>query len=61
LIAWIQQQGTAPTIKGRKMAEQDAVFVEAIGWFPWYFLATVVLMIAFYLFRFGKKARPRDD
>ena len=61
LIAWIQQQGTAPTIKGRKMAEQDAIFVEAIGWFPWYFLATVVLMITFYLFRFGKKARPRDD
>jgi hypothetical protein len=61
LIAWIQQQGTAPTIKGRKMAEQDVIFVEAIGWFPWYFLATVVLMITFYLFRFGKKARPRDD
>ena len=58
LIAWIQQQGTAPTIKGRKMAEQDAIFVEAIGWFPWYFMATVVLMIAFYFFRFGKKARP---
>ena len=61
LIAWIQQQGTAPTLKDRKMAEQDAIFVEAIGWFPWYFLATVVLMITFYFFRFGKKARQTDD
>ena len=42
-------------VKGRIMSERDAEFVEAIGWFPWYFMFTLLGMVALYLFRFGKK------
>ena len=55
LIWWIQNQGVDTVVHGRVMTEQDAEFVEAIGWFPWYFIVTLLGMIALYLFRFRKK------
>ena len=55
LIWWIQNHGVDTVVNGRIMTEQDAEFVEAIGWFPWYFIVTLLGMIALYLFRFRKK------
>jgi MFS family permease len=31
---------------------QDAIFIESLGWFPWYFLGSVLLVFAFYRLRF---------
>mgnify|MGYP001163000998 FL=1 len=58
LIWWIQNRGVDTVVHGRVMTEQDAEFVEAIGWFPWYFIVTLLGMIALYLFRFRKKESP---
>ncbi len=55
LIAWIKTGQTKPLGEGRKLTEQDAVFVESLGWFPWYFLCSLVLVVFVYRFRFGKK------
>ena len=41
LIWWIQNRGVDTVVHGRVMTEQDAEFVEAIGWFPWYFIVTL--------------------
>ena len=54
LIAWIKSTEPAPIIGGRKMTEQDSVFVQALGWSPWYFLFTFLLVIIFYRARFRK-------
>jgi hypothetical protein len=54
LIAWIKSTEPAPIIGGRKMTEQDSVFVQALGWSPWYFLFTLLLVIIFYRARFRK-------
>ena len=56
LIAWIKTGQTKPLGEGRKLTEQDAVFVESLGWFPWYFLCSLVLVVFVYRFRFGKKS-----
>ena len=56
LIAWIKTGQTKPPGEGRKLTEQDAVFVESLGWFPWYFLCSLVLVVFVYRFRFGKKS-----
>ena len=55
LIAWIKTSQTKPPGEGRNLSEQDAVFVESLGWFPWYFLCSLVLVLIVYRFRFGKK------
>jgi MFS family permease len=56
LIALIKSGEIEPIVMGRKMTEQDSVFVQALGWFPWYFLFTLVLVVLVYRFRFGKKS-----
>ena len=56
LIAWIKTSQTKPPGEGRNLSEQDAVFVESLGWFPWYFLCSLVLVVIVYRFRFGKKS-----
>ena len=38
LIAWIKTSQTKPLEEGRNLSEQESVFVESLGWFPWYFL-----------------------
>jgi hypothetical protein len=55
LIAWIKLSEIDPIVMGRKMNEQDSVFVQALGWFPWYFIFTIFLVVAFYSIRFRKK------
>ncbi|MDC3336029.1 hypothetical protein OAV71_05925, partial [Opitutales bacterium] len=54
LIAWIKSTEPDQIIGGRKMTEQDSVFVQALGWSPWYFLFTLLLVIIFYRARFRK-------
>lgn len=56
LIAWIKAGEAKPIFMGRTLAEQDSVFVQALGWFPWYFLFTLGLVVLVYQFRFGKKS-----
>ena len=56
LMAWIKSGEIDPIAMGRKMTEQDSVFVQALGWFPWYFLCTLGLVVLVYRFRFGKKS-----
>lgn len=58
LILWIREKGVDPTVAGRGLSNRDAEFVEAISWFPPYFVVTLVAVIAFYLIRFGKKRNP---
>ena len=55
LIAWIKLRGVDPLIGQGQENQQDAIFVEALGWFPWYFLVTLFLVIALYKMRFRKK------
>ena len=55
LIAWIKLSEVDPVVMGRKMNEQDSVFVQALGWFPWYFIFTIFLVVVFYGIRFRKK------
>ena len=54
LVAYIKTEDIPPIIMGREMKEQDAVFVQSLGWFPWYFLVTLALVLIFYRFRFRK-------
>ena len=35
-------------------ALEHAVFVESLGWFPWYFLVTVCAVFLLYRLRFGR-------
>ena len=56
VIAWIKADGSHPVDLGRKLNEQEAVFVQALGWFPWYFLFTLGLVVLVYRFRFRKKS-----
>ena len=58
LILWIRDKGVDPIVAGRELSNRDAEFVEAISWFPPYFVVTLVAMITFYLIRFGKKRNP---
>lgn len=51
LIAWIKLSEINPT----KIENQDLVFVEALGWFPGYFLFTVLMVVVVYNLRFRKK------
>ena len=54
LIAWIKTEGVSPIIMDKKLNEQDSIFVQSLGWFPWYFLVTLVLVFIFYRLRFRK-------
>ena len=56
VIAWIKTNGIKPVDMGRKLTEQESVFVQALGWFPWYFLFTLGLVVLVYRIRFGKKS-----
>jgi hypothetical protein len=56
VIALIKSGDIEPNVMGRKLTEQDSVFVQALGWFPWYFLFTLGLVVLVYRFRFGKKS-----
>ena len=47
--------GTIFEFTTSQLGAQDAIFVEALGWFPWYFLVTLFLVIALYKMRFRKK------
>jgi MFS family permease len=56
LIAWINPDEGQEIKIGAEMTEQESsVFVQALGWFPWYFLVTLALILFIYRFRFGKK------
>jgi MFS family permease len=55
LIAWIKLQGVNPEEDGRTLSDQDSVFVEALGWFPWYFVITLVSATLLFRLRFRKK------
>jgi MFS family permease len=55
LIAWIKMSEIDPMITDRKMNQQDAVFVQALGWFPWYFIFTLFFGVTFFKIRFRKK------
>ena len=55
LIAWIKAGETDSHAWGRVMTKQDAVFVEALGWFPWYFIASFILVVFLHRLRFAKK------
>ena len=56
VVAWIKAEESKPVDLGRKLTEQESVFVQALGWFPWYFLCTLGLVVLVYRFRFGKKS-----
>ena len=55
LIAWIKAGETDSHAWGRVMTKQDAVFVEALGWFPWYFIVSFILVVFLHRLRFAKK------
>ena len=61
LIAWIKTQENNVRIARPELSEQEAVFVEALGWFPWYFLITLVGTVLFFRFRFQKNPPTRND
>ena len=62
LIAWIKLKGVDPLIAASQENQQDAVFVEALGWFPGYFLFTLLATILIFRFRFRKKdTNPSDQ
>ena len=62
LIAWIKLKGVDPLIAASQENQQDAVFVEALGWFPGYFLFTLIATILIFRFRFRKKdTNPSDQ
>ena len=55
LITWIKLSDIDPIVMGREMSEQDSVFVQALGWFPWYFIFTLFCVLVVYNIRFRKK------
>jgi hypothetical protein len=61
LIAWIKTQENNVRIARPELSEQEAVFVEALGWFPWYFLVTLLLTVLFFRFRFQKNRSATND
>jgi len=57
LIAWINPDEGQEIKIGAEMTEQESsVFIQALGWFPWYFLVTLALILLIYRIRFGKKS-----
>ena len=57
LIAWINPDVGQEIKIGAEMTEQESsVFIQALGWFPWYFLVTLALILLIYRIRFGKKS-----
>ena len=57
LIAWINPDEGQEIKIGAEMTEQESsVFIQALGWFPWYFLVTLALILLIYRVRFGKKS-----
>ena len=61
LIAWIKTQEDKAHLFRPELNEQEAVFVEALGWFPWYFLFTLIFSVLFYRFRFKKNLSLTND
>ena len=61
LIAWIKTQESNVRIARPELSEQEAVFVEALGWFPWYFLVTLLATVLFFRFRFQKNPSKTND
>jgi NhaP-type Na+/H+ or K+/H+ antiporter len=61
LIAWIKTQENNVRIARPELSEQEAVFVEALGWFPWYFLVTLLATVLFFRFRFQKNPSKTND
>jgi MFS family permease len=53
LIVWLQSKAGGD-VSGD--AAQDALFVDSLQWFPWYFLFSVVLVFVLHRLRFGKKS-----
>lgn len=60
LIAWIKLKGVNPVVAASQDNQQDAVFVEALGWFPWYFSITALASILIFRFRFSPKNETAD-
>lgn len=55
LIVGIRASGSA--VEGMNAtATQQAIFVESLGWFPWYFVLTVGAVFLLHRWRFGKSA-----
>ena len=61
LIAWIKTQERQVQLIRPELSEQEAVFVEALGWFPWYFLVTLLGTVLFFRFRFPKNRSTTND
>jgi len=60
LIAGIKATGSVERgADASDAAFQRAVFVEALAWFPWYFLITALLCAVVVRHRFGRKRRGR--
>ena len=51
LIAWIKLSEE----NLNEVYNQDTIFVQALGWFPGYFLFTIFLVVLVYRLRFQKK------
>ena len=60
LIASIKE-GTEPSNYVSEAAYRKAVFVESLGWFPGYFLVTLLLVAAFQCIRFGKRSTVQQQ
>lgn len=54
LIANIRSTEAIAAIADEEL-QQKTVFIESLGWFPWYFLATVVLVFLVHRLRFRKQ------
>jgi hypothetical protein len=51
LLAFLRRGFEDPQHVGSPSSIENAVFVRSIGWFPWYFLAAMVLLVAFAAWR----------
>jgi len=54
LIAGIKGREDIAAIEEPSL-RQETVFIESLGWFPWYFLVTILLVFVTYRIRFSKK------
>jgi MFS family permease len=54
LIVAIQSGQTGAEISTGESLK-DAIFIESLGWFSWYFLGSVLLVFAVYRLRFGRR------